>query len=124
MDSCGDRLLTDPHRVLCIPPFGVRIYASPQRGLNPLHAHNTSRHFNHGSGKLLQAQDRIFREFPEVETVFGKVGRARTPTDPAPLSMVETTVTLKPENEWRKGMTWEEEDWVDEEATAHRGEDE
>jgi Cu(I)/Ag(I) efflux system membrane protein CusA/SilA len=50
----------------------------------------------------LQTQDRILRSFPEVDTVFGKVGRAETPTDPAPLSMVETTVRLKPESEWRK----------------------
>lgn len=48
----------------------------------------------------LQAQDKIFRSFPEVETVFGKIGRARTATDPAPLSMVETVVMLKPMEEW------------------------
>jgi Cu(I)/Ag(I) efflux system membrane protein CusA/SilA len=51
--------------------------------------------------KVLQEQDRILRSFPEVETVFGKVGRARTSTDPAPLSMVETTIMLKPKSEWR-----------------------
>ncbi|MCI0453931.1 MAG: efflux RND transporter permease subunit [Candidatus Dadabacteria bacterium] len=54
------------------------------------------------AGRLLQIQDKIIRQFPEVETVFGKVGRAETPTDPAPLSMVENTITLKPEDEWRK----------------------
>lgn len=48
----------------------------------------------------LQAQDKIFKSFNEVETVFGKIGRARTATDPAPLSMVETTVRLKPVEEW------------------------
>lgn len=48
----------------------------------------------------LQQQDRILRQFPEVETVFGKVGKADTSTDPAPLSMVETIVELKPKNEW------------------------
>ncbi|MCH7760943.1 efflux RND transporter permease subunit [candidate division TA06 bacterium] len=48
----------------------------------------------------LQVQDKILKSFPEVETVFGKIGRARTPTDPAPLSMVETTVHLKPHEEW------------------------
>ena len=57
--------------------------------------------------KVLHTQDRLLAQFPEVERVFGKVGRARTPTDPAPLSMVETTVTLKPESEWREGMTWD-----------------
>ncbi len=51
---------------------------------------------------VLQVQDRIIKEFPEVETVFGKVGRARTSTDPAPLSMVETTIMLKDEDSWRK----------------------
>jgi Cu(I)/Ag(I) efflux system membrane protein CusA/SilA len=56
---------------------------------------------------VIQLMDRRLREVPEVETVFGKIGRARTATDPAPLSMVETVITLKPESEWRKGMTWE-----------------
>ncbi len=55
--------------------------------------------------RILQAQDRILKSFPEVERVFGKAGRADTPTDPAPFSMVETTVVLKPESEWRPGMT-------------------
>jgi len=50
--------------------------------------------------RQLQAQDRILRSFPEVATVFGKVGRAETPTDPAPLTMVETTVQLRPRSEW------------------------
>lgn len=57
--------------------------------------------------KALQRQDEILAQFPEVERVFGKVGRARTATDPAPLSMVETVVTLKPESEWRPGMDWD-----------------
>ncbi|HJP30055.1 MAG TPA: efflux RND transporter permease subunit [Candidatus Latescibacteria bacterium] len=55
--------------------------------------------------ELLQQTDRIIRTFPEVEHVFGKVGRAETATDPAPLSMIETTITLKPESEWRPEMT-------------------
>ncbi len=57
--------------------------------------------------KILQIQDRMLREFPEVETVFGKAGQAETPTDPAPLSMFETVVRLKPPEQWRRGMTWE-----------------
>ncbi|HET9594943.1 MAG TPA: efflux RND transporter permease subunit [Anaeromyxobacteraceae bacterium] len=52
--------------------------------------------------KQLQIQDRVFRGFPEVASVFGKAGRAETATDPAPLTMVETTVRLKPVAEWRK----------------------
>jgi Cu(I)/Ag(I) efflux system membrane protein CusA/SilA len=55
--------------------------------------------------ELLQQTDRIIASFPEVEHVFGKIGRAETATDPAPLSMIETTITLKPETEWRPGMT-------------------
>ncbi len=55
--------------------------------------------------ELLQQTDRIIASFPEVETVAGKVGRAETATDPAPLSMLETTITLKPQSEWREGMT-------------------
>ncbi|MBI3182101.1 MAG: efflux RND transporter permease subunit [Myxococcales bacterium] len=50
----------------------------------------------------LQRQDRILRSFPEVETVFGKIGRAESPTDPAPITMVETTVRLRPKEKWRK----------------------
>lgn len=57
--------------------------------------------------ELLQQTDRIIATFPEVEHVFGKIGRAETATDPAPLSMIETTITLKPESEWREGMTME-----------------
>ena len=52
--------------------------------------------------ELLQQTDRIIAAFPEVERVFGKIGRAETATDPAPLSMIETTIMLKPESEWRK----------------------
>ena len=55
--------------------------------------------------ELLQQTDRIIRTFPEVDQVFGKIGRAETATDPAPMSMIETTITLKPEAEWRDGMT-------------------
>ncbi len=56
--------------------------------------------------RILQVQDRILRSFPEVERVFGKAGRADSPTDPAPFSMVETTVVLKPESEWRQLPRW------------------
>ena len=56
----------------------------------------------------IQAQDRMIREFPEVASVFGKAGRAETPTDPAPVNMFETVVTLKPDTEWRSGMTWDQ----------------
>jgi Cu(I)/Ag(I) efflux system membrane protein CusA/SilA len=54
----------------------------------------------------LQLQDKILRTFPEVERVFGKAGRANTSTDPAPFTMMETTVTLKPEREWRETPRW------------------
>ena len=55
--------------------------------------------------EILQQTDKIIKSFPEVETVFGKIGRADTPTDPAPLSMIETTIQLKPKDQWRPGMT-------------------
>ncbi|MCH7782092.1 efflux RND transporter permease subunit [candidate division KSB1 bacterium] len=57
--------------------------------------------------ELLQQTDKIIAQFPEVEMVFGKIGRAETATDPAPLSMIETIITLKPEEDWRPGMTIE-----------------
>src|SRR4051794_250296 len=56
---------------------------------------------------LLQKQDALLREVPEIERVFGKAGRADTSTDPAPLSMMETTIVLKPESQWRSGMTYD-----------------
>ena len=56
--------------------------------------------------KLLQVTDRVIKSFPEVERVLGKAGRAGTSTDPAPLSMLETVVTLKPKSEWRRVDTW------------------
>ncbi|HXH85259.1 MAG TPA: CusA/CzcA family heavy metal efflux RND transporter, partial [Nitrospira sp.] len=59
------------------------------------------------AGMLLQRQDQLLMQFPEVDRVFGKIGRARTATDPAPLSMAETVVTLKPEAQWRPGVTWD-----------------
>ncbi len=52
--------------------------------------------------KYLQIQDKLIAQFPEVQSVFGKIGKAETATDPAPFNMVETTVVLKPENQWRK----------------------
>jgi Cu(I)/Ag(I) efflux system membrane protein CusA/SilA len=57
--------------------------------------------------EVLQQTNRLIATVPEVETVHGKVGRAETATDPAPLTMVETTIQLKPEEEWRPGMTME-----------------
>jgi copper/silver efflux system protein len=56
--------------------------------------------------KLLQVTDRIIKQFPEVDRVLGKAGRAETSTDPAPLSMLETVITLKPKSEWRQRDTW------------------
>ena len=57
------------------------------------------------AGWILQHMDAKLKAFPEVERVFGKLGRADTATDPAPVEMIETTITLKPQSEWRAGMT-------------------
>ena len=57
--------------------------------------------------ELTQKTDRIIKSFPEVDTVFGKVGRADSATDPAPLAMIETIITFKPKSEWREGVTYE-----------------
>ncbi|WP_107790523.1 efflux RND transporter permease subunit, partial [Nitrosomonas nitrosa] len=57
------------------------------------------------AAETLQTQDKIIKSFPEVASVFGKAGRANTATDPAPLEMTETIINLKPESEWRPGMT-------------------
>jgi Cu(I)/Ag(I) efflux system membrane protein CusA/SilA len=58
------------------------------------------------SKELTQKSDAIIKSFPEVEMVFGKAGRADTATDPAPLGMLETIITLKPQSQWREGMTY------------------
>ena len=67
------------------------------------------------AGKYLQIQDRLLRTFPEVQSVYGKIGKSDTATDPAPLSMVETTVVFKSESEWR---TVHEERWYSSRAPA------
>ncbi|MFU0505290.1 efflux RND transporter permease subunit [Pseudaminobacter sp. NGMCC 1.201702] len=59
------------------------------------------------AAELMQMQDRIIKSFPEVESVFGKAGRAQTATDPAPMEMFETIINLKPKSEWRPGVTVE-----------------
>jgi len=61
--------------------------------------------------RLMQVQDRIIRQFPEVESVMGKAGRAETSTDPAPFSMMETVIVLKPQSTWRTKRTWYS-DWA------------
>jgi len=60
---------------------------------------------NREAGWIVQQMDKKLKAFPEVERVFGKIGRADTSTDPAPLTMIETTVLLQPKSKWRKGMT-------------------
>ncbi len=57
--------------------------------------------------QILQQTDKLIKTVPEVKTVFGKIGRAETATDPAPLTMIETTIQFKPKDQWRKGMTTE-----------------
>lgn len=59
------------------------------------------------AGNFLQASNREIMQFPEVQSVFGKMGKANTATDPAPLSMVESTIVLKPRSQWRPGITFE-----------------
>ena len=60
------------------------------------------------AGQVLQRMDKQLKAFPEVERVFGKVGRSSSATDPAPLSMVETVITLKPRDQWREGLSWDD----------------
>jgi Cu(I)/Ag(I) efflux system membrane protein CusA/SilA len=57
--------------------------------------------------RVMQTMDRELKKFPEVERVFGKAGRSTSPTDPAPLNMIETNIMLKPESEWRDGVTFD-----------------
>jgi Cu(I)/Ag(I) efflux system membrane protein CusA/SilA len=59
------------------------------------------------AGKVVHAMDKELKSFPEVARVFGKMGRSTSPTDPAPFSMAEIVVTLKPTDQWREGVTWD-----------------
>ena len=77
------------------------------RRLCAVHADGASRHLHCQASTLLQEQDRIIRSFPEVESVFGAVGRSDSATDNAPLDMYDTTVMLKPREQWPPGMTYE-----------------
>jgi Cu(I)/Ag(I) efflux system membrane protein CusA/SilA len=61
----------------------------------------------HEASRILHEQNRRLKEIPEIESIFGKAGQAETATDPAPLSMFETTIQIKSPSEWRPGMTWE-----------------
>ncbi|MDX2089697.1 MAG: CusA/CzcA family heavy metal efflux RND transporter [Kofleriaceae bacterium] len=60
------------------------------------------------AARILQEMDKELHTFPEVESVFGKMGRAETATDPAPIGMVETVIVLAPRDRWRPGMTWDQ----------------
>ncbi|HEX4420070.1 MAG TPA: CusA/CzcA family heavy metal efflux RND transporter [Kofleriaceae bacterium] len=93
------RMLLAPARTEFMPPLdeGALLYMpTAPPGMSDAEASRT-----------VQMMDRELAAFPEVERVFGKTGRAETPTDPAPFGMVETTVVLKPEAQWRPGMTWD-----------------
>ena len=76
----------------------MRVHAAALGGRPALHADDAAGRLPQEAKEILQRTDRIIATFPEVERVFGKVGRAETATDPAPLSMIETTIILKPED--------------------------
>ena len=90
-----------------VPLARLGVHAAAQRGHAALHADRAAGHLDRRGARILQLMDRELREVPEVERVFGKIGRAETPTDPAPLSMVETVVQLAPREKWRPGLTWD-----------------
>ena len=91
-----------------LSPSRQRIHAAAQRRHPPLHAHRRARH-GRGRGDPDSANPgpAAYARIPEVERVFGKAGQSETSTDPAPLSMFETVVSLKPPEQWRPGMTWD-----------------
>ena len=96
--------------VVTVPAFkrlGSEFMPPLDEGAPALHADHATGLSVTEAERLLQVQDRLIRTFPEVERVFGKAGRAETSTDPAPLSMFETVILLKPHREWRPGLTTE-----------------
>jgi Cu(I)/Ag(I) efflux system membrane protein CusA/SilA len=84
---------------------GRRVPAAAGRGRPAVHALGAAGAVGAEGAELLQITNRMIKTVPEVERVFGKAGRAETATDPAPLEMFETTVKLKPREQWRPGMT-------------------
>ena len=96
----GDRRPRSPWSPCRVPVYfklGHGVHAAAERGLDPLHADDAARHLGGRRRRsCCETQDRVLKSFPEVERVFGKAGRAETSTDPAPFSMMETTVVLKP----------------------------
>jgi Cu(I)/Ag(I) efflux system membrane protein CusA/SilA len=97
------RALDDSH----LPSPGTGIHAAAGRGRPRLHADHPPGVSVTEMERVLQTMDALLADTPEVVRVFGKAGRAETSTDPAPLSMVETTILLRPRSEWRAGMTRE-----------------
>ena len=89
--------------------LGGEFMPADGRGRPALHALGTARAFRRPRpSQLLQQTDRLIQTVPEVDSVFGKAGRADTATDPAPLEMFETTIQFKPRDQWRAGMTPEQ----------------
>ena len=112
-----DAVLTHPRTVLAIAAVLIALGAVPLTRLGSefmpnmdegtlLYMPTTLPGLSPGKAQqLLQQTDRLLKTVPEVESVFGKAGRAQTATDPAPLSMFETVIQLKPKSQWRRGMT-------------------
>ena len=85
--------------------LGQRIHAAAERRQFAVHAGAAAGRVAHGSQTHHGVAGPVIKQTPEVESVAGKLGRAETATDPAPVQMIETTIMLKPESEWRPGMT-------------------
>ena len=94
---------------LSVHETGLGVHAAPLRGDPLLHAGDGPGRVHLGRLRSsCSLQDRLMKQIPEVAQVFGKAGRAETATDPAPLEMFETVINLKPESEWRPGLTVEQ----------------
>src|SRR5579875_1566740 len=85
---------------------GEPVHAGSVRRLHALHADGAARHFDHHGDRFAPEAGSDHQGFPEVESVFGTVGRSNSATDNAPLDMYDTTIMLKPENQWPQGMTY------------------
>ena len=103
----GGQCLSAIAAIVMIERLPQGLHAADGGRLHSLHAHYASRRAGREAGWILQQIDKKLAAFPEVQRVFGKLGRADTATDPAPVSMIETTILLKPQAEWRPGMTKE-----------------
>ena len=106
--------------IFCLSKTKLGIYTNDEWANFYVYACNSIWNWYWYGKRVGTKTDQIIKSFPEVQTVFAKVGRAISATDPAPLAMIETIVTFKPESQWREGMTYKKINGRDEWKTSNK----